>query len=132
MILAYEKGLDLVQVAANNDFATCKLMDYQKTLYHQEKQLRKQRASHKGGEVKEVRLSLQISQHDFGVKAERAKKFFNEGNKVRAFLILKGREIRFKDRAYELIEKLKETIGGEFESPVKKEGKTFWALLRKK
>jgi translation initiation factor IF-3 len=115
LYLSYEKGYDLVEVGPSAHPPICKLMDYGKYIYEQEKKIKKQKAKTKTSELKEIKLSLKIDDHDFNFKADRAIKFLKEGHKVRAFLFLKGRESMYSQKAFEILEKFKNQIAGEFE-----------------
>lgn len=132
MLLAYEKGLDLVEVGSNNNPPIAKIMDFGKELYKEQKQISKQKAKQKGTELKEIKLSLRIEPHDFQTKVDRAKKFLQEGNKVKVFLQLMGREMAFKDQAYEIINKFTLDSNADFEQQTKRMGNRFFALLKKK
>jgi len=131
MVLAYSKELDVVEVGSNANPPITKLMDWGKELYHQQKQISKQKAKQKNTEIKEIKLSVRIEEHDFQTKLKRAKEFFADGDKVRAHIRLMGREMIFKDKAQEVIEKFKKELGAEYEEPVKRLGNQFSALLRK-
>ena len=131
MWLAYEHGLDLVEVNSQNNPPVCKLIDYKKELYEKAKKTRKQKAKQKAPELKEIKLTFNISEHDFQVRIEKAQKFFAQGNKVRVFLNLRGREMKFQDKAKQLIDKFKQTLNAEYELPIKKQGSRFSALIRK-
>lgn len=133
MLLAYDRGLDLVEVkptTSADQSPTCKLMDYGKELYQQQKQASKQKAKQKAPEVKEIKLSFRIEEHDFQTKIKRAKGFFADGDKVRVFLRLMGREMIFKDKVEEIIERFRKESGAEYEIPIKRMGNQFSALLR--
>jgi translation initiation factor IF-3 len=89
--LAEEKGLDLVEVSPNADPPVARVMDFGKFQYEQAKQKTKQKRT-KGGQVKEIRLSMKIGEHDLLYRLERAKGFLAENNKVRFNVMMKGRE----------------------------------------
>ncbi len=89
--IAEERNLDLIQVTDKVDPPVCKIMEYGKYLYWQQKK-EKEMSKHKGGEVKGIRLSFAISPHDLEVRAKSAEKFLKQGNMVRVELILHGRE----------------------------------------
>ena len=87
-------------VASNVNPPVAKLIDYGKYRYQQKKLAKKQR---KKEGLKEIRLSLKISEHDLGIKAKKTEKFLEKGYKVRINLRLKGREMQFKGKAFELL-----------------------------
>jgi len=95
--IAREKGYDLCEVAPNERPPICKLMDYGKYLYHQQKLETKQRKMHKQTEVKGVRLGFQTGAHDIEVKVNQAKKFLTERNAVKVTMIFRGREMTHID-----------------------------------
>lgn len=132
MVLAYDAGLDLVVVSPNAPVPVAKLMDYGKYQYEIEKKERKQRARQHAGEVKEIKLTYKIDEHDFQTKVERARKFLEEGMKVKIFLPLYGRENIFADRAIEQIERFRTLIDATYESKPAKMGNRFITIMRKK
>lgn len=132
MYLAYEAGLDLVEVNSQANPPVAKIMDYGKYRYTQEKQESKQKSKSRGPEIKEVRLSLKISPHDLDFKTKQAKKFLANGDKVKISVKLIGREMMFRQKAYEMVNKFRETVNAEYESPVERLGNQFSAILIKK
>ena len=92
LALAQERGLDLVEVSPLANPPVAKIINYSKLKYQEEKERRKGRAKQKKVEVKGVRLSLRIGQHDVEVRLKQAQKFLADGNKVRIEIILRGRE----------------------------------------
>jgi len=132
LFLAYEKEIDLVELNGKIDPPICKLMDYGKFLYEKSKQVQKQRSQQKAAEVKEIKLSINIGEHDLKVKENQAERFLNDGNKVKLFLVLRGREMMFRDKAFVIINKFKEDVNAEFEQSANSQGNRFMALLRKK
>jgi len=132
MWLAFAKELDLVEINPNINPPVCKIIDYNKELYRRTKELQKQKSKAKNTELKEIRLSLKIGKHDFDVKAERTKEFFENGSKVKVVLILIGREMAFQENAKKVIDEFVNAVQGECEVPVKREGKRFWTLIKKK
>lgn len=91
LALARTKGLDLVEISPTAVPPVCRIMDFGKYQYEQDKQQQKQKKS-KAGLVKEVRLTMKISPHDLGYRMERAKGFLEENQKVKLNLMMKGRE----------------------------------------
>lgn len=91
--LADEAGYDLAEIAPNADPPVAKILDWGKYRYEQTKQQAASRRNQKTVEVKTVRLGLKIGDHDFDVKANRARKFITEGHKVKVSLLFRGREI---------------------------------------
>jgi len=104
--LAYEKDLDLVEVAPDSDPPVCKLMDYEKFIYEKIRRERESRKARKGGEVKEIRLRPSISEHDLSYRLQDIRDFLQEGNKVKLRVVFKGREIDHPEMALKLLEKI--------------------------
>lgn len=129
--LAFEKELDLVLINEGNRPPIAKLMDYGKYLYSQEKQISKQKASAHGGELKEVRFGIKIGEHDLQVKIEKIKKFLEHGDKVKITVILRGREMMFRDKVNGLMSKIKNETNATFEKNTEKMGNRFFATLTK-
>lgn len=102
---AYERELDLVMIAPQATPPVCRSMDYGKYRYEQGKKEKEAKKKQQTVEVKEVQLSCRIDVHDFETKANRAKKFLGEGNKVRVCLRFKGREMAHQNIGREVMEK---------------------------
>jgi len=107
--LAIERKLDLIQVTEKVEPPVCKLGDYGKYLYQEEKK-NKSTKKQKGGELKRIRLTFNISLHDLETKAHQTEKFLNKGDKVRVEMYLKGREKAFQDFAKEKVNKFLEIL----------------------
>lgn len=97
--LANEKGLDLIEVAPLAKPPVGKIMSYDKYRYQEEKKLKKQRASEKTQELKQVRISGRAAEHDLQIKAKKANEFLKEGHMVEIQLAMRGREKANKDWA---------------------------------
>jgi len=132
LYLAFEKNVDAVLVNENQTPPIVKLMDYGKYLYSKQKQDAKQKAKTKTIEMKELRMGIKIDTHDLEVKINKIRKFLESGDKVKATIILRGREMVFKDRVDGLIEKIRQEAGAEFDRPVERTGNRFSAVLTKK
>ena len=91
--LAAEKNMDLVCVAANADPVVCRIMDYGKYKYEKQRHERESRKKQVTVSLKEVRLSANIEDHDFNTKLKNAKKFLEKGDKVKASVRFRGREM---------------------------------------
>ncbi len=132
--LAKSKGLDLIQVTEKVDPPICKIANYGKYLYSQQKKEKKM-AHPKGGELKEIRLSFTISPHDSETKAKQAKKFLDDGNKVKVSLVLRGREKAFgymaKDKVELFLKVLNEIIPIKTERELKREPRGFTTIISK-
>ncbi len=91
--IALEKELDLVEVAPTAKPPVCRIMDYGKYRYEQSKREREARKKQRIIEVKEIRMTPKIETHDFQVKVKAAQKFLKDGDKVKAIIRFRGREI---------------------------------------
>lgn len=90
--MAEERGLDLVEVAPKANPPVCKILDYGKYLYRLNKQEQKQKKMQKQGEIKGIRISFRIDQHDLETKINRARGFLEDRNSVKVTLVFRGRE----------------------------------------
>jgi len=103
--LAEERQLDLVKIAPKANPPVCKIMDYGKYLFEMAKKEKEARKNQKVINVKEVRLSASIEDHDLGVKARNADKFLKSGDKVKVTIRFRGREMAHPEVGYEVMEK---------------------------
>lgn len=101
--LAEEKGLDLVEINPKSNPPATKLVNYSEFKYQKEKEARKQKAHSHTSDIKGIRLSVRIGEHDLNNKREQAKKFLDRGDKVKIELIVRGREHGKMDLANEII-----------------------------
>ena len=108
--LAQEQGLDLINVSPNANPAVCKILDFGKYRYELQKREKEAKKKQTITEVKEVRLSTFIEDHDIQVKAKTASKFLQSGDKVKVSLRLRGRERDYADRAMEVMQQFAESI----------------------
>lgn len=132
--MARGKNLDLIQVTEKVEPPVCKIGDYGKYQYQQEKK-EKAGQKHKGGEMKGVRLSFNISSHDLETKAKSAEKFLNKGDKIRVELRLRGREKALGDFAKEKMYKFLETTNSlvpiKIEREMKREARGLTMIISK-
>jgi translation initiation factor IF-3 len=106
--LAEEKGLDLIEISASAKPPVAKIISFDKFRYQKEKEFKKQKASQKTSELKQVRISVRAAQNDLKIKAEKVEEFLNQGHKIEIVVQLRGREKANKDWArYKLGEFLK-------------------------
>lgn len=131
LILAQEKGLDLVEINPTNRPPICKIMDFGKYKYDLSKKQKEQKSRQKEIELKEVRLTLKISDHDLSYKARQAREFYDKGDKVRVSLRLRGRENVFYTQAFLVFEKFSDYAGLEFERYPQKGGNMITATVSK-
>jgi len=108
--LADEQSLDLVMIAPQAQPPVCKIMDYGKYRFEQQKREKEAQKNQKVIEVKEVRLSLNIGQHDFDVKVGHARRFLTDGNKIKASIRFRGREMAHASRGTEVMERFAQAV----------------------
>lgn len=108
--IAEERNLDLVNVSPNANPPVCKILDYGKYRYEIQKREKDAKKRQKVTEVKEVRLSTFIEEHDIQVKAKNASKFLQEGNRVKVSLRLRGRERDYANHAIEVMNDFAEAL----------------------
>lgn len=132
---AKEKELDLIQVTEKVDPPVCRIMDYGKYLYNLKKK-DKSAKHNKGGELKRIRLTFGISDHDAQTRARQAEKFLKIGDKVMIELRLRGREKAHGDFArnkiVKFIEILNESIPVKIERDIKRQPRGFTTIITKK
>ena len=125
-------GLDLIQVTGKVDPPVCKIMDYGKYAYHLEKKERKATGVQHAGEIKSIRLTFAISQHDAETRAKKAEVFLKKGYKVRVEMVLRGREKAMKDftkqKISQFLEFLDKSVPIKIERELKMEARG-WSLI---
>ena len=99
-------GLDLILINANSDPPVCKIADYSKYRYSQEKKRKEKAKNSKATEIKEVKMSYKIGGHDYDVRLKAATKFIKQGNRVRATVTFRGREVQHDILGFELLKRL--------------------------
>lgn len=132
MLLASDKGLDLMIVNPNANPPIAKFVDFSKEQYRKEKLKRKQKARQKFLETKEIKLGINIGDHDLDTKVRKAKELMKKGHKIKVLIILRGREMLFANKTGGLIERFTDLIEGKFEQAIKREGNRFFATIVKK
>lgn len=108
--LAFDQGLDLVEVSPNASPPVCKIIDYGKYKYQIQKKQAEAKKKQKTFEVKEVKLRPGIEDHDYGVKLKSIQRFLNDGDKVKITLRFKGREMAYHQRGMDVLKKLESEI----------------------
>jgi len=132
--LAYEKDLDLVLVSPNSDVPVCKIMNYGKYKFEQAKKEKEAKKKQKVFELKEIRITPNIEQHDFEFKSKNIRKFIEDGNKVKVTVRFRGRELNYIKLGEEALNKFIEALS-DIAVPEKKamlEGKNMFIILSKK
>jgi translation initiation factor IF-3 len=129
--MAREKSLDLVEISPNATPPVCKIQDYGKYLYEKDKSDRAARKKQKVIVIKEVKFSVTVDEHDYQTKKNQAVRFLGEGDKVKASLRFKGRQMAHRDLGYKIINRLIMDIGeaGVVEFMPRMEGTTLHAIL---
>ncbi len=131
---AEELELDLVEISPNAVPPVCKILDYRKFLYDQKKKQKELKAKQAKVSMKEVRFGPNTDDHDFNFKLNHARKFLEEGNKVKAFVFFRGRTIVFKERGEILLLKFAQELEdvGLVEQLPKLEGKRMTIMINPK
>ena len=106
--MAYDKGLDLVEISPASVPPVCRIMDYGKYRFDKEKKEKEQKKKQQTVELKEVQLSCRIDTHDFETKLNHALKFLSQGHKVKVSVKFKGREMAHTEIGLEVIKKFGE------------------------
>lgn len=134
MEIAEERQLDLVKVAPNAKPPVCRIMDYGKYRFDMAKRDKEARKKQRVINVKEVRLSANIEEHDMGVKARQANRFLKDGDKVKVSIRFRGREMAHTSIGYEVMNKFTEMITDEYmmERRPKLEGRNMLMILAPK
>lgn len=129
--LARESDLDLVMVSPNAKPPVCKIMDYSKYIYEQSKKLKLAKKSQKIVVLKEVRLSPTIEEHDIDIKANNAKKFLSNGDKVKVSIRFRGRQNNNTQMGNKVLDLFITKIGelGVIEKAPQLEGRNMFMIL---
>ena len=125
--MAKEESLDLVQVSYSTPPFVCRIMDYGKQKY----ELAKKQKHTKISELREIRVKPNIAENDLQVKLRQAKKFLNDGDKVKITVVFKGRELAHFDIGWKVLQKITEDLKGLFvieKQPIMEGTKTFMIL----
>ena len=107
---AYDAGLDLVEVSPNADPPVCKILDYGKYKYEQQKKASEARKKQKTVDVKEVKIRPGIEDHDYQVKMKNARRFLENGDKVKVTMRFRGREMAHQDIGLNLLKRMQEEL----------------------
>ena len=133
--MAKERDLDLVVIQPKAEPPIAKITEFGRYKYEEEKKQRQQKANTKTVEVKGIRLSLRIGEHDKDVRKEKAKQFMEKGDKVKVEIILRGREKARGDVARQVIEnfvkELNEELPLKIEQPVTRQGGQLTSIIGK-
>lgn len=125
--LAQEAKLDLVEVAPNTQPPVCRIMDFTKFKYDQERKERQSRKHQKGGHLKEIRMKPKIEEHDYQFKLNHIKRFLEHKDKVKAVLTFRGREMAHPEFGQRIIDRVIQDVSGiaDIEKGPFKEGRSI-------
>ncbi len=129
--LAYQKNLDLVLIAPKAEPPVCKVMDYGKYKFELAKRDKEAKKNQKTMNVKEIRISPSIDDHDFDTKANHAKKFLQDGDKVKVSIRFRGREIHHSALGTKIMERFRDALSeyGTADKPPKLEGRSMNLII---
>jgi translation initiation factor IF-3 len=134
LVIAEEKSLDLVLVSDKADPPVCRIMDYGKFKFEQEKKAREARKKQHTADVKEVKMRYKIDDHDYNVRVNHASRFLKAGDKVKATVNFRGREIQHSHLAEQLLNRMATDLQdvAEIQQAPKKEGRNMIMFLSPK
>ncbi|MDD3793438.1 MAG: translation initiation factor IF-3 [Candidatus Gracilibacteria bacterium] len=124
--------LDLMEMGAKGDLTIIKILDYGKFLYRQKKQEQKNKQKGKAPDIKNIRITFKIGEHDLEVRRNQAEGFAKGGHPLKISLMLKGRENQYENIASEKINAFVNSLAEfyKLDGPIKKAGNTFLAMLK--
>ena len=131
LAVAEEAGVDLVEIVPNANPPVCKVLDYGKFRFTEQKKAAEARKKQKIVEIKEIKLRPGIDDHDYEVKMKAMRRFFEEGDKVKVTLRFRGREMAHQDIGYRLLQRVKEETGpiAKVEAETSMEGRQMIMVL---
>jgi translation initiation factor IF-3 len=129
--LAESRDLDLVEISPNADPPVCKIIDYGKFRYEQQKREKEQRRKSHTIQLKEIRFRPHTDTHDFDFKAKHAREFLEHGDKVKAYVQFRGRDIIYKDHGLDILGRFIEALAdvAKVDQPPRMEGRRMTAIL---
>ena len=132
--IAEQRKLDLVQISDSKDSPVCKILDYGKYLYRKQKKQKQNKKNQHIIHVKEIRLRLNTGEHDLITKLNKAKKFLEDGNKIKFTIMFRGREIARKDAAMQMLENVADSFSeiSEIDKKASLEGRKMFLILTPK
>lgn len=128
---AEEAGLDLVEISPNSDPPVCKILDYGKYKYQEQKKRNEAKKKQKTVDVKEIKMRPNIDIHDYQVKLRAMHRFFEEGDKVKVTLRFRGRELAHQNLGMDLLKRLQQEVEevAKVEMPPKMEGRQMVMVM---
>ncbi len=132
--IAEDKDLDLVLVSDKADPPVCRIMDYGKFKFEQEKKAREARKKQHTADLKEVKMRYKIEEHDYNVRVNHAERFLKSGDKVKATITFRGREIQHAHLAEELLRRMASDLEpyAEIQQAPKREGRNMIMIMSPK
>ena len=132
--IAQEKDLDLVLVSETAKPPVCKIMDYGKYKYERDKKLKEAKKKQHNADVKEVKMRYKIEEHDYNVRVKNAQRFLKSGDKVKATVSFRGREIQHSNLAIALLKRMAADLDefAEVQQAPKREGRNMMMMLAPK
>jgi len=129
--LSVERGQDLVEIAPQAQPPVCKIIDFGKFKYEQQKREKLQKKNQQITTLKEIRLHPNTDVHDFDFKTRHAVNFIEDGNKVKVSVMFKGREMAYKEQGEELLNRFIQRLEdiSKIESEIKMEGRNMNVIL---
>ena len=108
--MAYDAGLDLVEVSPNADPPVCKILDYGKFKYEKQKKQHDARKKQKTIDVKEIKMRPSIDVHDYDVKMRNVRRFLGDGDKVKLTIRFRGREMAHQELGMQMLDRVREEL----------------------
>ncbi|ANV85336.1 translation initiation factor IF-3 [Picosynechococcus sp. PCC 7003] len=134
LAIAEEEDLDLVLVSETAKPPVCRIMDYGKYKFEQEKRAREAKKKQHNADLKEVKMRYKIEEHDYQVRVNSAQRFLKSGDKVKATITFRGREIQHSNLAQKLLDRMAKDLEevGEIQQRPKREGRNMMMILAPK
>ncbi len=131
---AEEAGLDLVEVAPTAAPPVCRIMDYSRYKYEQEKREKEARKKQKVIHIKEIRMGPKIGEHDYQFKLRNLEEFLKRGDKVKVSMMFRGREMAHMDLGRKILDRVSSDVSsiGEIEETPRHEGRVITMVIRAK
>ena len=132
--IAFEAGLDLVEISPNADPPVCKVLDYGKYKYEAQKKANEARKKQKVIDVKEIKMRPGIDEHDYQVKMRSVKRFLDDGDKVKMTIRFRGREMAHQELGMKVLDRVREDVGelAKVEQFPKSEGRLMTMVIAPK
>lgn len=131
LAMAQEEGLDLVEISPNAEPPVCKILDYGKYRFEQQKKAAEARKKQKVVDLKEIMMRPAIDQHDFETKMKAARRFIDDGDKIKFVIRFRGRELSRTQLGIEVLDRVKKDLEGliKIDMEPKQEGRTAMMVV---